>query len=88
MEYQEFVKKDILETTIPKHVGYSGPTMFKEDVFNLEFMSEHTGKPPPRISIFFYTNMLLMIQVPTLEFEPMPVHFKYHLPFKDQFHAV
>ena len=103
-ECLEFIKEDILETTIPKEVEFydtgqvitlktpnqaefSSPTTF-EGVFILEFMSEHTGKPPPRISILFYTNMLLMIQAPTLEFKPLPNHFKYHLPFKDQFHAV
>ncbi|KAB2617383.1 UBX domain-containing protein 4 [Pyrus ussuriensis x Pyrus communis] len=58
----------------------------EEKVFVIEFLSEHTGKAPPRISIFFYTNMLLMIQAPTLEFKPLPDHLKYHPPFKDQFH--
>ena len=103
-ECLEFIKEDILETTIRKEIGFhntgqvitlktpnlaeiSSLTTF-EGVFILEFMSEHTGKPPPRISILFYTNMLLMIQAPTLEFKPLPDHFKYHLPFKDQFHAV
>ena len=55
-----------------------------EVVFVLEFLLDHTGKPPPRISISFYTNMLLMIQAPTLEFKPLPDHFNYHLPFKDK----
>ena len=103
-ECLEFIKEDILETTIPKEVGFYDtgqgpiltpnlaeckvPEMFKEGVFILEFMSEHTGKPPPRISILFYTNRLLMIQAPNLEFKPLPDHFKYHLPFKDQFHVV
>ncbi|KAM2938017.1 hypothetical protein FF1_037858 [Malus domestica] len=59
-----------------------------EDV--LVFLSQHTGKLPPQISSSFYTNMLLssLIQAPILEFKPLPDHFKYHLPFKDQFHAV
>ncbi|KAM2816094.1 hypothetical protein COP1_040368 [Malus domestica] len=59
-----------------------------EDV--LVFLSQHTGKLPPQISSSFYTNMLLssMIQAPILEFKPLTNHFKYHLPFKDQFHAV
>ncbi|KAM2646742.1 hypothetical protein TB1_000061 [Malus domestica] len=103
-EFLEFIKEDILETTIPQEVGFydtgqvitlktpsmaevSSPTTF-EWVFILEFMSEHTGKPPPRTSILFYTNMLLMIQALTLECKPLPDHFKYHFPFKDQFHAV
>ena len=64
------------------------PETFKEDVFILEFLLEDIGKPPPPISISFYTNRLLMIQATNLEFKPLPDHFKYHLPFKDQFHAV
>ena len=55
-----------------------------EVVFVLEFLLDHTGKPPPRISNSFYTNMLLMIQAPTLEFKPLPDHFNYHHPFKDK----
>ncbi|KAM1034355.1 hypothetical protein ACFX2A_038635 [Malus domestica] len=27
-------------------------------------------------------------EAPTLEFKPLPDHVKYHLPFKDQFHAM
>ena len=57
--------------------------------FELVFVLElHTGKPPPRISISFSTNMLLKIHAPNLEFKPLPYHFKYHLPFKDPLHAV
>ncbi|KAM1258406.1 hypothetical protein ACFX2J_037854 [Malus domestica] len=103
-EYQEFIKDDVLETTNPKEVGFYDtgqvatltpnlaeckvPKTFKEVVFVLEFLSKHTGKPPPRISISFSTNRLLMIQAPTLEFKPLLDHFMYHLPFKYQFHVV
>ena len=66
----------------------TGHVITFEGVFIFKFMSELKGKPPSRISIFFYTNMLLMIQASTLEFKPLPDHFKYHPPFKDQFHAV
>ena len=63
------------------------PKIF-EVVFILKFLSQHTGKPPPQILILFSTNMLIsMIQAPTLEFKPLPDHFKYHFPFKDQLHA-
>ena len=55
-----------------------------EVVFVLEFLLDHTGKPPPLISISFYTNMLLMVQAPTLEFKPLLDHFNYHLPFKEK----
>ena len=101
-EYHEFIKEDVLEANNPKEVEFYDtrqgpiltsnlskgkvPEMFKEDVFILEFMSEHISKPPPPISIFFYTNML-MIQASNLEFKPLPDHFKYHRPFKDKFHA-
>ena len=86
----EGIKEDIFETTIPKEVGFydTGQVITFEGVFILEFILEHTGKPPPRISIFFYTNMWLMIQAPNLEFKLLPDHFKYHRPFKDKFHAV
>ncbi|KAM1224985.1 hypothetical protein ACFX2G_044759 [Malus domestica] len=103
-ECQEFIKEDVFDTPKPKEVKFDDtgqmttivvnlakfkvPETFKEVVFVIEFMSEHTGKPLPRISILVYTNMLLMIQAPTLEFKPLPDHFKYHLPFKDQLHDV
>ncbi|KAM2973737.1 hypothetical protein FF1_000105 [Malus domestica] len=103
-EHQEFIKEDVLGTTNPKEVAFYDtgqvttrplnlaksniPETFKEVVFVLEFLSEQTGKPPTQISILFYADMLLMIQAPTLEFKPLPDHFKYHLPFKDQIHAV
>ena len=99
-EYLEFIKEDVFETTISKEVGFYNirqvtaltpnlaecniPETF-EVMLVLEFLSEHTGKPPPQISISFSTNMLLIsiIQAPNLEFKPLPNHFKYHLPFKD-----
>ncbi|KAB2605946.1 hypothetical protein D8674_005663 [Pyrus ussuriensis x Pyrus communis] len=79
-ECLEFIKEGILETTIPKEVGFydmgqvitlKTPNLAEFSspttfkwVFILEFMSEHT------------------------EFKPLPDHFKYHLPFKDHLHAV
>ena len=104
-EYLAPIKKDVFRLTIKEGIGvdhkghatalktsylaeFSIPKTF-EVVFILEFLSEHTGKPPSRISISFSTNMLIsMIQAPTFEFKPLPDHFKYHLPFKDQFHVV
>ncbi|KAM2526843.1 hypothetical protein TB1_024159 [Malus domestica] len=103
-EFQEFIKEDVFEVTKSKEVEFDDtgqittivvnlakfkvPETFKQVVFVIEFMLEQTGKPPPRNSISFSTNMLLMIQAPTLEFKPLPDHFKYHRPFKDQFHAM
>ncbi|KAM2086737.1 hypothetical protein ACFX1R_024242 [Malus domestica] len=103
-EYLEFIKEHVLETTIPKEVEFDHtgqvttivvnlakfkvPKTFKEVVFVIKFLSDKASKSPSPISITFYTYMLLIIQEPTLEFKPLPDHFKYHLPFKDQFHAM
>ncbi|KAM1724597.1 hypothetical protein ACFX11_023032 [Malus domestica] len=65
------------------------PATFKDVVFVIEFVSEQASKPSSPTSILFYTNLLiLMIRAPTLEFKPLPDHVKYHLPFKDHFHAM
>ena len=65
------------------------PATFKDVVFVIEFVLEQASKPSSPTSILLYTNLLiLMIQAPTLEFKPLPDHVKYHLPFKDQFHAM
>ncbi|KAM1968001.1 hypothetical protein ACFX15_042978 [Malus domestica] len=65
------------------------PATFKDVVFVIEFVLEQASKPSSPTSILLYTNLLiLMIQAPTLEFKPLPNHVKYHLPIKDQFHAV
>ncbi|KAM1034567.1 hypothetical protein ACFX2A_038831 [Malus domestica] len=65
------------------------PATFTDVVFVIEFVLEQESKPSSPTSILFYTNLLiLMIQAPTLEFKPLPDHVKYHLPFKDQFHAM
>ncbi|KAM2471697.1 hypothetical protein ACFX1W_046936 [Malus domestica] len=62
---------------------------FKDVVFVIEFVSEQASKPSSPTSILFYNNLLiLMIQAPILEFKPLPDHVKYHLSFKDQFHAM
>ncbi|KAM1134528.1 hypothetical protein ACFX19_044345 [Malus domestica] len=103
-EYQEFIKEDVFETTKSKEVEFDDtgqittivvnlakfkvPETFKEVVFVIKFLSDKASKSPSPISITFYTYMLLIIQAPTLEFKPLPDHFKYHLPFKDQFHAM
>ena len=66
------------------------PETFKDVVFVIEFLSNKASKPSSPISNSFFINMLLIliIQAPTLEFKPLPDHFKYHLPFKDQLQAV
>ncbi|KAM2515534.1 hypothetical protein ACFX1W_027768 [Malus domestica] len=101
-ECLEFIKEDTLETKIPKEVGFydmgkvitlKTPNLAKSHipdvVFVIEFVLEQATKPSSPTSILLYTNlMILMIQAPTLEFKPLPDHVKYHLPFKDQFHAM
>ncbi|KAM1837528.1 hypothetical protein ACFX14_019327 [Malus domestica] len=77
-------------TIIVNLAKFKIPEMFKDVVFLIEFVSEKESKPSSPISILIYTNMflILMIQAPTLEFKPLPNHFKYHLPLKDKFHAL
>ncbi|KAM2165725.1 hypothetical protein ACFX1R_039842 [Malus domestica] len=77
-------------TIIVNLAKFKVPEMFKNVVFVIEFVSEKESKPSSPILILIYTNMflILMIQAPTLEFEPLPNHFKYHLPLKDKFHAL
>ncbi|KAM1894531.1 hypothetical protein ACFX13_043425 [Malus domestica] len=77
-------------TIIVDLAKFKVPEMFKDVVFVNEFVSEKESKPSSPILILIYTNMflILMIQAPTLEFKPLPNHFKYHLPLKDKFHAL
>ncbi|KAM2530236.1 hypothetical protein PS1_028123 [Malus domestica] len=77
-------------TIIVNLAKFKVPEMFKNVVFVIEFVSEKESKPSSPILILIYTNMflILMIQAPTLEFKPLPNHFKYHLPLKDKFHAL
>ena len=77
-------------TIIVNLAKFKVPEMFKDVVFVIEFVSEKESKPSSPILILIYTNMflILMIQAPTLEFKPLPNHFKYHLPLKDKFHAL
>ncbi|XP_050143542.1 uncharacterized protein LOC126619269 [Malus sylvestris] len=77
-------------TIIVDLAKFKVPEMFKDVVFVIEFVSEKESKPSSPILILIYTNMflILMIQAPTLEFKPLPNHFKYHLPLKDKFHAL
>ena len=88
----ENVYMDLRKDLYP--LPYKDPMLegFEEHVLEdvLEFFVQHVGKQPPKNSISFYTNFLLilMIRAPTLEFQPLSDHFKYHRPFNDHFHAV
>ncbi|KAM1465085.1 hypothetical protein ACFXTO_044652 [Malus domestica] len=77
-------------TIIVNLTKFKVPEMFTDVVFVIEFVSEKENKPSSPILILIYTNMflILMTQAPTLEFKPLPNHFKYHLPLKDKFHAL
>ncbi|KAM2490562.1 hypothetical protein PS1_047429 [Malus domestica] len=86
----EFDNTGQATTIIVNLAKFKVPKMFKDVVFVIEFVSEKESKPSSPILILIYTNMflILMIQAPTLEFKPLPNHFKYHLPLKDKFHAL
>ena len=77
-------------TIIVNLAKFKVPQTFKDAVFVIELVSEKESKPSSPILIWFYTNMflILMIQAPTLEFRPLPNHFKYPLSLKDKFHTL
>ena len=76
-------------TIIVNLAQFKVPEISKNVVFVIEFVSEKDSKSSSLILILIYTNtLILMIQAPTLEFRPLPNHFKYHLPLKDKFHAL
>ncbi|KAM1096487.1 hypothetical protein ACFX19_014268 [Malus domestica] len=73
-ECLEFIKEDTLETKIPKEVGFYD-----------------TGKVITlKTSNLAKSHILATFKdvTPTLKFKPLPDHVKFHLPFKDQFHAM
>ncbi|KAM1091729.1 hypothetical protein ACFX19_019393 [Malus domestica] len=70
---QEYIQEAVHETIKPKAVGFDDTGQATTIIVNLaEF------KVPE-----MFTNV-----APTLEFKPLPNHFKYHLPLKDKFHAL
>ncbi|XP_070668520.1 uncharacterized protein [Malus domestica] len=72
-ECQDFIKEDKFETTKPKEVEFDDIGQVTTIIVNLA----KSNIPETFKGV-----------VPTLESKPMPVHFKYHRPFKDQIHAV
>ncbi|KAM1650720.1 hypothetical protein ACFXTN_003395 [Malus domestica] len=72
----EFIKEDTLETKIPKEVGFydTGQVI--------------TLKTPNLAKSHIPATFKDVVFAPTLEFKPLSDHVKYHLPFKDQFHAM
>ncbi|KAM1024747.1 hypothetical protein ACFX2C_038002 [Malus domestica] len=75
-ECLEFIKEDTLETKNPKEVGFydTGQVI--------------TLKTPNLAKSHIPETFKDVVFAPTLEFKPLPDHIKYHLPFKDQFHAM
>ncbi|KAB2631090.1 elongation factor G-2 [Pyrus ussuriensis x Pyrus communis] len=80
----EGIKEDIFETTKPKEVEFDDIGQVITITCNLAKSNILKLSKEWCLSL----SSCRTKQAPTLEFKPMPVHFKYHLPFKDQFHAV
>ncbi|KAM1804280.1 hypothetical protein ACFX12_030162 [Malus domestica] len=73
-ECLEFIKEDTLETKIPKEVGFYDTGQ----VITLKTPNLAKSHIPATFKDV----------APTLEFKPLPDQVKYHLLFKDQFHAM
>ncbi|KAM1310346.1 hypothetical protein ACFX2H_006918 [Malus domestica] len=71
--YQEYIQEAVHETIKPKAVEFDDTGQATTIIVNLAKF-----KVPE-----MFTNV-----APTLEFKPLPNHFKYHLPLKDKFHAL
>ncbi|KAM2954558.1 hypothetical protein FF1_032822 [Malus domestica] len=77
--YQEYIQEAVHETIKPKAVEFDGPGQATTIIVNLAKF-----KVPE-----MFKNVVFVIEfAPTLEFKPLPNHFKYHLPLKDKFHAL
>ncbi|KAM2757278.1 hypothetical protein PS2_019049 [Malus domestica] len=70
---QEFIQGAVHETIKPKAVEFDDPGQATTIIVNL--------------AKFKIPEMFKDV-APTLEFKPLPNHFKYHLPLKDKFHAL
>ncbi|KAM2057340.1 hypothetical protein ACFX16_030039 [Malus domestica] len=70
---QEFIQGAVHETIKPKAVEFDDPGQATTIIVNL--------------AKFKVPEMFKNV-APTLEFKPLPNHFKYHLPLKDKFHAL
>ncbi|KAM1000286.1 hypothetical protein ACFX2A_007050 [Malus domestica] len=71
--YQEYIQEAVHETIKPKAVEFDDTGQATTIIVNLAKF-----KVPE-----MFTDV-----APTLEFKPLPNHFKYHLPLKDKFHAL
>ncbi|KAM1945117.1 hypothetical protein ACFX13_000137 [Malus domestica] len=77
--YQEYIQEVVHETIKPKAVEFDDTGQATTIIVNLAKF-----KVPE-----MFKNVVFVIEfAPTLEFKPLPNHFKYHLPLKDKFHAL
>ncbi|KAM2391554.1 hypothetical protein ACFX1X_035156 [Malus domestica] len=79
-EHQEFIKEDVLGTTNPKEVAFYDTGQVTTLPLNLA----KSNIPETFKEVVFVLEFLSE----QTEFKPLPDHFKYHLPFKDQIHVV
>ncbi|KAM2215966.1 hypothetical protein TB1_022085 [Malus domestica] len=70
---QEFIQGAVHETIKPKAVEFDDPGQATTIIVDLAK---------------FKVPEMFKDVAPTLEFKPLPNHFKYHLPLKDKFHAL
>ncbi|KAM1314700.1 hypothetical protein ACFX2F_018543 [Malus domestica] len=75
-ECLEFIKEYTLETKIPKEVGFYDTGK----VITLKTPNLAKSHIPPTFKDVVFIIELVLEQAPTLEFKPLPDHFKYHLP--------
>ncbi|KAM1603414.1 hypothetical protein ACFX1Z_030015 [Malus domestica] len=71
--YQEYIQEAVHETIKPKAVKFDNTGQATTIIVNLAR---------------FKVPEMFKDVAPTLEFKPLPNHFKYHLPLKDKFHAL
>ncbi|KAM1356104.1 hypothetical protein ACFX2H_030069 [Malus domestica] len=76
---QEFIQWAVHETIKPKAVEFDDPGQATTIIVNLAKF---------KIPEMFKDVVFVIEFAPTLEFKPLPNHFKYHLPLKDKFHAL
>ncbi|KAM1191546.1 hypothetical protein ACFX2G_012229 [Malus domestica] len=76
---QEFIQGAVHETIKPKSVEFDDPGQATTIIVDLAKF-----KVPEMFKDVVFVNEF----APTLEFKPLPNHFKYHLPLKDKFHAL
>ncbi|XP_050133220.1 uncharacterized protein LOC126609321 [Malus sylvestris] len=85
------IMKEVVRVEVMKllDAGIIYPISDSKWVSPTQVVPKKASKSSSPILHTFSTNLLiLMIQAPTLEFTPLPDHFKYHLPFEDHLHTL